>query len=378
MNLAGLLLLAAVGTSSASPAMTAQTLHLSVQLRPQILDYEVPGHPHTVGQSQVGFVLRPVLVYEYDRHLRLEAGAVLRWAFAQDFDAELGAFPHAAIVLTPFGPELSLRLGSLDIHHGFHPAVVDETRYAYGRDYERSYNRSLVPAAQRDLGGDPFMPVENGAQLIAAAGDFRGEIYLDWQLIDTREHREKFALGLLGEYRGRWLDLGVQYRVVHYGGQEFTAVDPLRSGGLDPKRQPSTLAVNLRLKPLRLGPTALELPISFLHGRMIQRPGEDSRIHFGLEPGIDFIALDMLRLGYRLWLPNGDEARFLSEDGDPVYSGPLAHRIVFESRLSFGVVDLLGRLDLVVPKGSSTVQTLSLFFAEVHLEPELWSTRRLP
>jgi hypothetical protein len=303
---------------------------------------------------------------------------VLRWAFAQDFESELGAFPHAALVFTPFGPQISLRFGSLDIHHGFHPGVLDETRFAYGRDYERSYNRTIVPAARRDLGGDPFLPVENGVQIVARAGGFRTEAFLDWQLTDTIEHREKFAVGLLGSYRSRWLELGVQYRVVHYGGQEFTSVDQLREDGLDPKRQPSTLAVNLRLKPLVLGPLALELPLSFLHGRMIQTPGEDSRIHFGIEPGLDIWALDMLRLGYRLWLPDGDQARFLSEDGDPVYSGPLSHRISIETRLTVGVVDLIGRLDLVVPKESDTVQTLSLFYAEVRIEPELWNSRPLP
>lgn len=361
-----------------APERTGRALQLDVLLRPQLLDYEVPGHPLQVGESQVGLVLRPVLVYEHDRFLRLEAGALLRWAFAQDWDSELGAFPHAAVVLTPFGPELSLRLGSLDLRHGFHPGVLDETRYAYGRPYQRTYNQSLVPAARRDLGGDPALPVENGAQLVARVGGLSAEVYFDWQFVDTVEHREKFAVGVLGAYANRWLELGVQYRLLHYGGQQFTAVDRLRSSGLDPKRQPTTLAVVLRLKPLRIGPLSFELPLAFLHGRMIQRPGEPERQHFGLEPGLDVVGFDSIRLGYRLWLPDGQEARFLSEDGDPVYSGPLSHRISLESRLSFGVVDLAGRLDVVVPEGGATVQTLSLLFAEVRIGSELWQAASLP
>lgn len=364
--------------ASAPSGPSGQALALSVLLRPQLLDYEVPGHPHQVGESQVGFVLRPFLVYEHDRFLRVEAGVLLRWALAQDFGQELGAFPHAAVILTPFGPEVSLRLGSLDLRHGFHPGVLDEARYAYGRPYQRTYNQGLVAAARRDLGGDPFLPVENGAQLVAESGGLRAEVYLDWQLVDTAEHREKFAVGLLGSYRSEWLELGAQYRLLHYGGQQFTATDPLRSGGLDPKRQPTTLAVLVRLKPLRLGPISFELPLAFLHGRMIQRPGEAERQHFGLEPGLDLVGYGAVRLGYRLWLPNGDEPAFVSEDGDPVYSGPTSHRISVESRLSFGAVELAGRLDVVVPDGGGTVQTLSLLYAELRFEPELWRAARLP
>jgi hypothetical protein len=377
MSLGALVLatsLALLGT----PPHGSEALQLSVVLRPQILDYEVPGHPHTVGESQVGFVLTPKLIYAHDRFLRVEAGALLRWAFAHDADSELGAFPQLALVLTPFGPDVSLRLGSLDLRHGFHPGVLDEQRYAYGRGYEKNYNRSIAESAARDLGGDPFLPVENGAQLIARAAGLTAEVYLDWQLTDTELHREKFAVGLLGAYESRWLDFGVQYRLVHYGGQQFTATDVARVSGLDPKRQPGTLAITARLKPLRLGPTRLELPLAFLHGRMIQVPGEEARLHFGFEPGVDVWAFDQIRVGYRLWLPDGDQARFLSEDGDPVYSGPLSHRVSLETRMSFGVVDLVGRLDLVIPKDSDVVQTLSLFFAEVKLEPELWSSSRLP
>lgn len=371
-------MLCSLALSAPTPSPVGQALQLSVLLRPQFLDYEVPGHPHQVGESQVGLVLRPVLVYDFDRFLRIEAGALLRWAFAQDWDSELGAFPHVSLVFTPFGPEISLRVGSLELNHGFHPGVLDEARYAYGRPYRRTYNRSIVAAAQRDLGQDPFMPVENGLQLVAQTAGLKAEIYLDWQLIDTELHREKFAVGLLGSYTNEWLELGVQYRLLHYGGQEYTGVDRLRSSGLDPKRQPTTLAVLARLKPLSLGPIDLELPLSFLHGRMIQAPGQAERLHFGFEPGLDLVGFDSIRLGYRLWLPDGDAPRFLSEDGDPVYSGPRSHRVTLETRLSFGVVDLAGRLDVVVPEGGATVQTLSLFFAELRIEPELWRSSPLP
>jgi hypothetical protein len=211
--------------------------------------------------------------------------------------------------------------------------------------------------ARRDLGRDLAMPVEHGAQLVYALPWLRAEAYVDWQLLETASHREKFAFGALAEARSRWGDAGAQVRVVHYGGQRFTALDEVRRLGLDPKRQPTTFAVFARPR-LALGPVLLEAPVTFLAGRAVQAPGERERAHRGLEVGADLRLPDVGRLGYRLWLPAGGRAAFLGEDGDPVYAGPPSHRAVLELVTPLGVAELRSRLDLVFAEGAEKVQYL--------------------
>lgn len=365
-------LVVAVTPSARAETSWGQGLHLVAALRPTLIDYELPGHPRQVGRGHTGTIGSLALRWTYDERIRIEAGVLARLAFAHDFVDELGAFPLLSVTLTPFGDLVSLRLGSLDIHHGFHPALLDEDRYAYGRNYEETYNRSLVPEARQDLGGDPFMPVESGAQLRVDLDPVHAELYLDWQLLETLTHREKFAVGVVTEYRGRWLDAGFQYRLVHYGGQQFTQEVEVRRLGLDAKRQPTSLAAFVRAKPLSIGPLRLEVPVAFLQGRVIQAPGQREASHRGLELGVDVWLLDALRLGYRLWLPKDGVALDLSEDGDPTYSGPRSHRASIGLVSVYGPAELSGRLDLVFAEGSSKVQYLTVTTLTFRFEPLLW------
>lgn len=355
-----------------------QALHLIGELRPTLVDYELPGHPRQVGRGHTGTIGTLALRWTYEERIRIEAGVLARLAFAHDFQDELGAFPLLSVTLTPFGPWASLRLGSLNIRHGFHPAVLDEDRYAYGRNYEETYNRSLVPEARQDLGGDPFMPVESGAQLVVDLEPIHAELYLDWQLLETTEHREKFAVGVLAEYRGHWVDAGFHYRLVHYGGQQFTQLVEARRLGLDAKRQPTSLAAFITPKPLHLGPLRLELPVTFLQGRLVQTPGGREASHRGLELGADVWLYDALRLGYRVWLPKDGVALDISEDGDPTYSGPRSHRATVQLVSVYGPAELSGRLDLVFAEGSDKVQYLTVTTLTFRFEPELWVDTPLP
>jgi hypothetical protein len=304
----------------------------------------------------------------------VEVGVLARLPFAVDLEGELGAFPLLSVTVTPFGDALTLRFGSLDTAHGFHPALVDEPRYGYARNYEELYNRSILPEAERDLGGDPFLPVENGAQLIADLEPLRAEVFLDWQLLETDVQREKFAVGVLGSYDGRWVEAGFQYRLVHYGGQLFTQREELRRMGFDKKRQPTTLAVYLKGKPLAfLDLVDLELPVTFVQGRVVQTPGTPEATHRGLELGADLRFFDALTIGYRMWLPEDGAARYVSEDGDEIYAGPRSNRARIAVTSTFGIVEIAGLLDLVFAEDATkvwyrTVTTLTLRFDAV-----LWS-----
>ncbi len=338
-----------------------------------LLDYELPGHSQVVGSGHAGNVLRLTLTYRLNRFLAFEGGVLGRLPFAHNFSSEIGAFPLLSVSLWPFGEALVLRLGSLETNHGFHPALVDEALYTYGRNLEELYHRSLLPRARPEVGRDPFLPVENGAQIQATLGPVSADFFLDWQLLETREHREKFAVGALLGYKSRFIDASAQFRLVHYGGQRYTAVDPSRRDGLDNKRQPTSFALTATPRPVDVGPFCLELPLSFVAGRVVQEAGGKEERHHGFEGGLDLVFFDSLRLGYRLWLPDDNQSRFVSEDSEPVYAGPRSHRARVLLKTQHGIAELAGRLDLVFAKGENKVQYLTVTTLRIHIEKLLWS-----
>jgi hypothetical protein len=336
-------------------------LRFRLDLDPRIYGNGLPGHPTLKGEKQTGTVGRMRLIWTVSDAFTIEAGVLGRLPFADNISKEAGALPILSFILHPWSSNLSLVLGTLDIHHGYHPAVLDELRYAYGREFQETYNRSLVPAAQKDLGGDPFMPSEQGVQIIAKNEIARVEGYLDWQLLETAVHREKFAVGLLGELDETWFRLGLQFRLVHYGGQIFTASDPIRFAGLDPVRQPITGAITACLVPPLswiggLDWLKLELPFAYVHGHLIQMPGGAPENMSGVEGGADLFLFDFARLGYRLWAPIDRDYGFVSEDGDPVYAGRRSHRAIVGFGMPIGPVRVDARLDLVFADQANQLQ----------------------
>jgi hypothetical protein len=348
----------------AEAADLGQALKARVVLEPIVLDYELPGHPNQIGRGHAGVIAAGSLVWSYDDFVEVEAGAMVRFPFALDFDEELGAFPIVAVTVAPFGPWLTLRLGSIDPDHGHHPALLDEDRYAYGRPYEELYNRSIEVV--RDVGDDPFLPVENGFSLRAVTEYVRAEVYLDWQLLETEAHREKFAVGVLARFESEWGDAGFDYRLVHYGGQLFTRVRE----GPDPKRVPSGLTAFVQPR-LTIDWFEGELFGAFVFGRAPEA-------HHGFEVGADVTLFSIGRLGYRLWLPDGNEARFISEDGDPIYSGPRSHRAIIGLSGRYGAAELSGRLDLVFADGADKVQYLTVTTLTFTWEPLIFADIRYP
>jgi hypothetical protein len=356
-------------------ATTTRSLILRTEVMPVVLDYELPGHPNTRGRGHVGIVSRASLLWRHDQYFSLEAGAMLRVPFAHDFWEELGALPILSLVVLPFDHVL-LRFGTLDDRHGYHPALVDEDRYRYGRNYEESYNRGIVPEAHRDLGGDPFMPAEHGMQLKVASELLHGEVFLDWELLETEEHREKFAFGILAGLTHEWVDVDFQFRLIHYGGELFTKADPIRFAQLDPVRQPIAFGATATLKPPYIevdGVLRFEIPLAFMRGRIAQAPGAEPTSHYGFEVGADAVIYEAARVGYRAWFPNKQQPGFLSEDGDPVYSGRRSHRVRLALATQHGDVELSGRLDLLVADGSEKVQYETVTVLTFRYEPLLWS-----
>ncbi len=353
------LLSALIATTSTVTALPGD-LRIALALEPTVLDYELPGHPNTLGRGHVGMIASGRLIWIPDPRVEIELGVLARLPFALDKDDEPAALPIASITGKPFGDALLLRFGSLDSDHGYHPAIVDEGRFRYGRDLEESYNRFLPAEAHRDLGGDPHPPAEHGAQLIAKNDLGRIELFLDWQLLETDEHREKFNFGILGELLTEWVDVLLQFRLTHYGGQLFTKGDPIRNAKLDPVRQPETVGVWVRGHLVDTEHVDIDVNAAFIGGEMRQVVAGAESWHFGVEGGLDLILFDMGRLGYRVWQPRENEPGWLSEDGDPVYRAARSHRARIGLVQSYAGLEIDGRLDLVFQEGSDKVQYLAV------------------
>ena len=366
---------AAAGAAPTLPF--GEALRLQLSTTPTLLDYELPGHPSRVGVGHVGVVMDGALLWSYEPRVQVLLGVRARLPFAFDLGTEAAALPVFALILKPFGEATTLRFGTLDHRHGFHPALLDEARYNYGRPLEETYNRSLRPEGYRDI-QDLAIGAENGGQFIFHTEHIHAEAYLEWQLLETLEHREKFAVGVLAEYRHRWVQAGFQYRLVHYGGQKFTQADPIRRQALDNRRQPTSLALTLNVHPLDLGWLKVSLPAAFVHGRAIQTPGDRERVHYGFEAGAQAKLFEMVTLGYKIWLPKGGQAKDLSEDGEPVYSGPRAHRAQLGLLQKIGPATVSGRLDLIFAKGSDKVQYLTVTTVQLAWEHLLFSDSPLP
>ena len=361
----GAALLASPATSTTAPA---KHLYAVLDLEVLLHDYGLPGHPSAVGKSGLGTILRPSLELRPSEGVRIIAGAAVRLPMSLSFAEEVAALPVFALELNPL-PYTTLRLGSLDPIHGFHPAVSDELRQRYGRDLSEAYLAPLPnqpPNDARGLGGDPWMPGEHGASLRFRSTILRAEAFLDWQLLETATHREKFAVGLLTELRLAIVELGAQLRLDHYGGERFTRSDPIRFRGEDPVRQPLSLAGTLGVLVLDLSALKIQLRGAILWGRALAQTTAPVQSRLGFEAGLDLGLFELITLGYRGFFAK--DAGLLSELGDPIYRQAGAERLSLSGRLEVGPVELYSGLDLVFPHRSREVQYIFSTTALLHLE----------
>lgn len=365
----GAVLLASPATSSTAPA---KQLFAVLDLEVLLHDYGLPGHPSTTGKSGLGTILRPSLELRPIERVRVIAGAAVRLPMSLSFEEEVAALPVLALELSPL-PYTTLRLGSLDPIHGFHPAISDELRQRYGRDLTEAYLGPLPnqpPNDARGLSDDPWMPGEHGASLRFRSSMLSAEAFLDWQLLETASHREKFAVGILTELRLSIFELGAQLRLDHYGGERFTKSDPIRFRGEDPVRQPLSVAGTLGVRVLDLSALRIQLRGAILWGRALEHTAAAVHSRLGFEPGLDLTAFALITLGYRGFFTK--EAGLWSELGDPVYRQAGAQRLMLSGRLEVGLVELHSGLDLVFPHRAREVQYIFSTTALLHLETPLF------
>lgn len=117
--------------------------------------------------------------------------------------------------------------------HRFVFGTLETARRDEGPGPDRTTLHGLLPPLQRE---DLIFtrPLESGVQWLVGGGRVRSDLWLNWQRLNTPEHRELLDAGLAGEVRiAGPFGLGWQSHVVHHGGQlyhEGTVADSVAYG----------------------------------------------------------------------------------------------------------------------------------------------------
>lgn len=161
------------------------------------------------GETIFGAAVRPAIVFEPADRVRLVLGAFGNVRFGDDDAVEI-ARPVIALVIV--GSRSTFEFGTLLM-----PRVVNLS----GPDREGPHG--LLPPIQREtLAFD--RPYEAGLAWTFAGPRLRHEMWIDWQRLNTDEHRERFDAGANGRVQlTRFLALPFQLHVVHEGGQLFAS-----------------------------------------------------------------------------------------------------------------------------------------------------------
>jgi hypothetical protein len=117
-----------------------------------------------------------------------------------------------------------LRVDLHGAHHRFILGTLDTARRREGIGPDLSGPHGLLPPLQQDtLAFDRRN--EAGIQWLIESGTIRQDLWVNWQQLNTSEHREAFDAGLNGRFRLGPLPLSLLYQahIVHHGGQLFDA-----------------------------------------------------------------------------------------------------------------------------------------------------------
>jgi hypothetical protein len=171
-------------------------------------------NPFREGETIFGAAVRVAVSTDVNDRVRLALGAFGNLRFGGDDAFEL---VRPVVTLEIHGPRSSFRFGTLA-----GPDVAPPAGSAV-RGPDRTGPHGLLPAIQREtLAFD--RPYEAGLQWNFDSSTLRHEAWLDWQKINTPEHREAFDAGVSGELHVSGpFAIPFQAHIVHHGGQLFAA-----------------------------------------------------------------------------------------------------------------------------------------------------------
>jgi hypothetical protein len=166
-------------------------------------------NPFREGETIFGAAIRPSVEVSINRRVTVTLGALMNERFGGDDAFEL----VRPVVAVAFGsPRSTFLMGTLPWPR---PAFPD------GPD--RSGPHALLPPLQRETLTFE-RPYEAGLQWTVTSPRLRHEAWLNWQRLNTSEHRERFDAGINGTvHASESFSFPFQFHIVHEGGQLFAA-----------------------------------------------------------------------------------------------------------------------------------------------------------
>jgi hypothetical protein len=207
--------------------------------------------------------------------------------------------------LSPFKPILGFRYRT-DRSLGVIGTLVTEDRHGY-----------LEPLEGTLL--DITRPVEYGVQWRELHRDGGGEVFLNWQHLNTSSSREVFDYGLLlhGDPLP-WLRLELQGHGLHHGGQLYSAGQPVVNN------QVLALGGQIRGRLPLVGSSSIRVFQLLSHGDVDSLPagrpnhGHGTYIRAGVTPG-NWVELFAIQWWGRDFVSNEGDANYNSQGSNPSF-----------------------------------------------------------
>jgi hypothetical protein len=231
--IAGLLIEGALGPSNAA-AQDQVTIRSDVLLYGDNTEFR---NPFREGATIFGAAVRLAVAVDLSDRLTLSLGAFGNQRFGSDRSFEQ---TRPVLSLTVRGERSSFVFGSLPA-----PALDGPS----GPD--RGGPHALLPPLQRETLAFE-RPYEAGIAWTFSGATLRHGVWLEWQRLNTPEHRERFDGGFNGSLRvSDLISLPLQIHVVHQGGQLYAsgpvADSAALAGGVDVHRMVSDYRASLEL-----------------------------------------------------------------------------------------------------------------------------------
>jgi hypothetical protein len=250
-------------------------------------------NPFREGETIFGTAVRAAAVLGINDGVRVSLGVFGNVRFG-DEDAFQTVRP--VIALTIAGERSTFVFGTLSTPGAGEPPGPDRTG-----------PHGLLPPLQRETLAFE-RPYEAGLSWSFEGARLRHELWIDWQRLNTPDHRERFDAGARGELRiSRLVGLPFQLHIVHEGGQLFAA---------GPVADSSAVAAGASLRGKAVGLDHLGLEVFGLGSRFV--PDRTAPEHSA--DGAALLARAAAdRKGWRAHLIVWRGKNFLKEEGDPNY-----------------------------------------------------------
>jgi hypothetical protein len=284
---AGLLVILSCGTANAQPGLTvgadATFYGDNTEFR----------NPFREGETIFGAALRIAAISEVSDRIAITIGAFGNQRFGSD-----EAFELVRPVLT-----LAIRGRRSQFVFGTFPVRAPDT--LSGPDLDGPH-RLLPPIQRETLAFD--RPYEAGLQWTFDGSRLKHDMWLEWQRLNTPEHRERFDGGFNARARVAGpVSIPIQIHIVHEGGQLFSSGPVADSGVI-------SAGVRVDGSPLTLESAALEL--IGLASRFVPNRAQDDRTRDG---GAFLGRVEAVKAGWRAHVIVWRGKNFIKEEGDPNY-----------------------------------------------------------